>query len=125
VTLATNQDVFYSPYLDQFGLGDSANIHGRDVMTGFNGLGGGHVNALGNTLEINPQTNPLTTSHLNHSRGNTNANSVGRVTNRFTDAHTALTSVYAISEVLTVVPEPTTSLLGALGGLFLLRRRRP
>lgn len=124
VEVTASQNVFYSPFLDQFGLGDSANIHGRDVMTGFNGVGGGHVNALGNTIEIDPQTVPLNNTHLNHSRGNSNANSVGRVTNRFTDVNTALTSVYAISEVMTVVPEPSTALLGALGLLGLLRRRR-
>lgn len=115
VEVVASQNVFYSPFLDQYGLGDSANIHGRDVMTGFNGLNGGHVNALGDTTDI-----------TNHSRGNSNANSTGRITNRFTDANTATTSIYAISEVFTVtlIPEPSSALLGGIGLLALLRRRR-
>jgi hypothetical protein len=110
--VTASQNVYYSPFLDQFALGDTANIHGADIMTG--GIFDSHVNAAGDTID-----------DTTFSRGASNANSAGRVWNRFTDATTEERSVYAISPLLTVaVPEPSTGLLGLLGGLFLLRRRR-
>ena len=110
--VTASQNVYYSPYLNQFGLGDSANVHGADIATGTN-TNGTHVNALGDTLDV-----------LTHNRGSTNANSTGRVWNRFTDTNDAQRRFYAISETLTVIPEPSTGLLGAIGCFFLLRRRR-
>ena len=66
------------------------NFHGMNVATGA-GSNGGHVNALGNT-----------TDKTTVNRGNANANSAGRVWNRFTDSTTTNRSFYAISEPLTV-----------------------
>jgi hypothetical protein len=37
---------------------------------------------------------------------------------------TELARVYALSEVIVIIPEPATSLIGGVGGLLLLRRRR-
>lgn len=110
------QTVFYSPFLTQNGTGDSGINHGVDVWTGgFNT----HVNALGDTIDN-------TTS----SYGSSNANNASRVYNRFTGSNTATLSVYALSPLLTVtemaevIPEPSTALLGGIGFLLLLRRRR-
>lgn len=113
--VTASQNVFYSPFLDQFGLGDTANVHGRDVMTG--GFLNSHVNAVGDiTLDGSENTT--------FARGSSNANSGGRVWNRFTDATTTERSVYVMSPLLTVIPEPSTALLGGIGCFFLLRRRR-
>ncbi|QTN32615.1 PEP-CTERM sorting domain-containing protein [Akkermansiaceae bacterium] len=107
------QTVYYSPFLDQNGGGDTGINHGVDAWTGgFNG----HVNALGDTIDN-------TTS----SYGSTNANNPGRVYNRFTGNNTDSRKVYVLSPLLTVtdaIPEPSTALLGALGMLALFRRRR-
>lgn len=108
--------VFYSPWLDQDGaqlVNPDAN-HGRNVATGYQ-QNGSHVNALGNT------TDTLTINY-----GSSNANNAGRITNRFTAATSGTYSLYAISEELTVtlIPEPSSALLGGIGLLALLRRRR-
>ncbi|MEN8774424.1 MAG: hypothetical protein ABF379_07155 [Akkermansiaceae bacterium] len=86
--VVASQNVNFSPFLDQFGLGDTANIHGPDVWTGGNSNA---VNPAGNTLD------ELRTSH-----GNTNANTSGRVWNRFQRNNTDSKSVYALSGLLTV-----------------------
>ncbi|MFZ9937626.1 MAG: beta strand repeat-containing protein [Luteolibacter sp.] len=90
-SVTASQNVHYSPYLNQFGLGDSANIHGKDVATGCN-TDGTLVNALGNT-----------TDNTTYNRGASNANTTGRVWNRFTDATTTARSLYVISVPLTVI----------------------
>jgi len=89
--VVASQNVFYSPFLDQFGLGDTANVHGPAVWTG--GFGS-HVNAAGDTPDN------TTTSH-----GNSNANNWARVWNRFNRNNVDLKSLYAISDLLTVVSE--------------------
>ncbi len=112
--VVASQNVNFSPFLDQFGLGDSANIHGSDAWTG--GFG----------AQVNPAGD--TTDEVRTSIGSSNANNAGRTWNRFQRNNTDSNSVYALSPLLTVtdvvVPEPSTALLGGLGGLFLLRRRR-
>jgi len=85
--------VHYSPFLDQFGKGDSANVHGRNVWTG--GLAN-PINPLGNSIDPNGQTRG--------SWGSSNANNGGRTWNRFQSESTANLSVYALSAVLTVGP---------------------
>ncbi len=90
-SVTASQNVYYSPFLDQFGLGDTANVHGRDVATGTNSSGG-HVNALGDT-----------TDSTSINRGSSNANSSGRVWNRFGAATTSELALYAISVPLTIV----------------------
>jgi hypothetical protein len=86
--VVASQNVNFSPFLDQLGLGDTANIHGPDVWTG--GFGSS-VNPAGDT------TDELRTSH-----GNTNANNSGRTWNRFQRNNTDSKSVYALSGLLTV-----------------------
>jgi|GEM_PF-1406246 len=88
-----SQNVHYSPFLDQFGKGDSANVHGRNVWTG--GLAN-PINPLGNSIDPNGQTRG--------SWGSSNANNGGRTWNRFQSESTANLSVYALSAVLTVGP---------------------
>jgi hypothetical protein len=84
--------LFYSPFLNQHGaqVVTPDAIHGKDIATG-NDKSGNHVNALGNT-----------TDDTTNSRGNSNANNVDRVWNRFTDATSGNKAFYALSEVLTV-----------------------
>ncbi|BCX47931.1 PKD domain-containing protein [Haloferula helveola] len=89
--VTASQNVHYSPYLNQFGLGDSANIHGVDVATGCSNSGS-HVNALGDT-----------TDNTNYNNGSSNANNTSRVWNRFTQNNTTSLRVYAISVPLTIV----------------------
>ncbi|MDG1670194.1 MAG: PEP-CTERM sorting domain-containing protein, partial [Akkermansiaceae bacterium] len=107
------QAVHYSPFLDQFGSGDSGVVHGADVWTG--GFG----------AQVNPAGD--TTDEVRTSIGSSNANNAGRTWNRFQRNNVDSNSVYAISPLLTVtdaVPEPSSVLLGGLGCLFLLRRSR-
>jgi hypothetical protein len=111
---SNTQAVFYTPFLDQFGAGDTGAQHGADVWTG--GSMGGMVNALG------PASDSTTSS-----RGSSNANNTGRVWNRFTGNNVDSNSVYALSGLLTVtdaIPEPSTTALLGLGGLALILRRR-
>lgn len=114
--IVASQSVNYAPFLDQFGLGDSANIHGASVWTGG---WRGPVNPLGNSVDPNGQTRG--------SWGSSNANNAGRTWNRFQDGTTSSLSVYALSPELVVadvIPEPSTSLLAGLASLGLLIRRR-
>ena len=70
--VVASQNVNYSPFLDQYGLGDSANIHGKNVWTG--GFGSA-VNPLGNS--------PDPDARVRASYGSSNANTGGRTWNRF------------------------------------------
>ncbi len=112
--VVASQNVNYSPFLDQYGLGDTANIHGETVWTG--GNPGGHVNALGDTIDS-----------LDSGNGSSNANTSGRVWTRFTAGNTSALSVYSLSGLLTVteaIPEPSSAVLFGFGGLALILRRR-
>lgn len=112
--VVASQNVNYSPFLNQFGGGDSANIHGANVWTGG---WGSPQNPLGDSVDPNGQTRG--------SWGSSNANNAGRVWNRFQGGTDSSLSVYALSPVLTVaIPEPSTLVLSGLASLFLLGRRR-
>jgi len=89
--VTASQNVHYSPFLNQFGLGDSADVHGVDIATGTHPTGT-HVDALGDTLD-----------NTGHNRGNTNANTTDRVWIRFGDSNDGQRRFYAISELLEVI----------------------
>lgn len=115
-SIVAAQNVNYSPFLDQFGLGDSATVHGATVWTGG---WRNPVNPLGNSTDPNGQTRG--------SNGSSNANNAGRTWNRFQAPTTTPLSVYALSPELTVtevIPEPSTGLLAGLASMMLLVRRR-
>lgn len=88
----SSQNVNYSPFLDPFGNQTVTpdDVHGIDVATGC-GYNGAPINALGNT-----------TDNTTMNRGNANANTAGRIWNRFTNNTTDGLAYYAISELLTV-----------------------
>jgi hypothetical protein len=89
--VVASQNVNFSPFLDQFGLGDSATVHGKNVWTGgFRSA----VNPLGNSPDPDAQ--------VRASWGSSNANNGGRTWNRFQSVTTATQSVYALSGLLTV-----------------------
>ncbi|MFZ9935495.1 MAG: hypothetical protein ACO3JG_00395 [Luteolibacter sp.] len=93
--VTASQNVFYSPFLNQFGLGDTANVHGFDIATGSN-TDGSHLDALGDTLDS-----------TGHNWGSSNANTTGRIWNRFGNGvNNSQRRFYAISEPLTVQPAP-------------------
>lgn len=52
------------------------------------------------------------------------ANTGGTWMRVFSDSPDGARSVYAMSDPLTVIPEPSAALLGAIGAVMLLRRRR-
>lgn len=87
--VVASQNVHYSPYLDQFGLGDSATVHGVEVWTGaqFNG-----TNLNGQEVGHDPNTN----------WGSSNANNTARIWNRG-NAASGPRSLYAISIPLSIV----------------------
>jgi hypothetical protein len=87
--VVASQNVHYSPYIDQFGLGDSATVHGVEVWTGSNSNG---TALSGQEVGHVPNTN----------WGSSNANNTTRVWNRG-NANSGPRSFYAISIPLTVV----------------------
>ena len=129
VYASSSDDVHYSPFLDQFG-DQTLNVdvvHGVTVWTGSNLDGTGLTTATptdqraGSVAGVNGSTGTTNT-------GNTNANNTTRIWNRGnTNNISGLNSYYALSPLLTVteaIPEPSTALLGSLGILALIRRRR-
>jgi hypothetical protein len=87
--VVASQNVHYSPYLNQFGLGDSATVHGVEVWTGSNPNG---TALSGQEVGHDPNTN----------WGSSNANNTTRVWNRG-NANSGPRSFYAISIPLTIV----------------------
>lgn len=121
-SVTASQSVYYSPFLDQYGLGDTADVHGETVWTGFtsggNAVAGqevGSVSGVGGSVG-------------NTNWGSSNANNTTRVFNRGNQSNTTNSnSFYALSPLLTIVeavPEPSTALLSGIGCLAILRRRR-
>ncbi len=107
--------VYYAPYLNENGGGDSGANHGVEIATGTNTNG---------TTKVDQPLGIASPGTINV--GASNANNTGRVWNRFSRApdQAGGFSFYALSDPLTVVPEPTAGLLAALGCLVLLHRRR-
>lgn len=125
--VTASQNVYYSPFLNQFGLGDSANVHGVDVYTGSNPNGTGYTITAGDPNDQRAgSVEGVLGSTGTTNTGSSNANNTTRIWNRNQqDNDVAERSFYAISGLLTVqIPEPSTALLGGLGVLLLLRRRR-
>lgn len=89
--VVASQNVHFSPFLNQFGLGDTATIHGVDVWAG-TVTSGAPANTLG-----------LTTDSPTGEYGSSNANTTGRIWQRFTTNLTTALRLYAISVPLTVV----------------------
>lgn len=92
--VVASQPVHYSPFLNQFGLGDSADVHGSNVWTG--GLRN-PVNPLGNSIDASDDQ-----QRTRASWGSSNANNGSRTWNRFQSNTTSTLAVYALSEVLTI-----------------------
>jgi len=104
--------VVYSPYLDENGGGDSGTNHGVNCATGSNSNGTIRT-FLGGVDRVN--------------WGSSNANNSGRVFVRWDSGNPESNwSFYALSDPLTVMPEPATLALVGLGGLgtLIARRRR-
>lgn len=108
-------NIVYAPYLDENGGGDTGTNHGFDIFTGSNAngtirtpLGGTATNSSGVLIS---------------NRGASNANNSGRVFIRFDNtAQTSNLRFYALSDPLTVVPEPNSLALLSLGLVCLLIR---
>ena len=109
--VTASQNVYYAPFLDQFGLGDTANIHGSTNWTG----GFGSI------------SNPLgdTTNEVRASNGNSNANNAGRVWNRFQADNTTSLGVYAISDVLTVMDASAAKIVSPADGAYAITAVNP
>ena len=113
------QNVHYAPFLDQYGLGDSATIHGASVWTGG---WQNPANPLGDSVDASDSQ-----QRVRGSWGSSNANNPGRTWNRFQSNTTSGLNVYALSPELVIsdaIPEPSTGLLAGLASLALLARRR-
>ena len=122
-SVTASQNVHYSPFLDQFGLGDTATIHGPTMWTGTRPGGLTHsTQPVGSTIG-DPVGSTGTTQ-----TGNTNANNTGRIWERGNANNvTSSFGFYALSDPLTItdsIPEPSTGLLCAIGTFFLAYRRR-
>lgn len=92
--VVASQNVNYSPFLDQYGLGDSADVHGVNAWTGgFRNA----VNPLGNSVDAGDAQ-----QRVRASWGSSNANNGGRTWNRFQSGTESSLHVYALSEILTV-----------------------
>lgn len=92
--VVASQPVHYSPFLNQFALGDSADVHGSNVWTG--GLRN-PVNPLGNSIDASDSQ-----QRTRASWGSSNANNGSRTWNRFQSTTNSTLAVYALSEVLTI-----------------------
>jgi len=96
------------------GLDENAAARFSDrVLTGSNGNGTPNDRVLGGSTEVPPKV----------MTGRTDRTGNGWMVD-FNEPATAARPVFAMSDPLTVVPEPATMGLLAIGGLALLRRRR-
>ncbi len=97
--VTASQNVHYSPFLDQFGLGDTANVHGPTVWTGTRPGGLTHPTQPVGSVVGTPVGSTGTTQ-----TGNTNPNNTSRVWERGNSNNvTSSFAFYALSEPLTIV----------------------
>tara|TARA_B110000908_G_scaffold134116_1_gene158444 strand:- start:4106 stop:4978 length:873 start_codon:yes stop_codon:yes gene_type:complete len=114
-SITGGQSVHYSPFLDQFGAGDSGVVHGENVWSGGSQTGVTHGTQFAGAIS-------------NTQWGSSNSNNTSRMWVRGNSNNTSTSlSLYALSDLMTVtdvVPEPSTTALLGLGGLALIFRRR-
>jgi hypothetical protein len=102
-TGAATQNVHFSPFLDQYGLGDSGNVHGEQVWTGSNS-NGTPLNGATSADQRVGSVDGVEGSVGNTNWGSSNANNTARVWNRGNQNNTTnVNSFYALSDPLTVI----------------------
>lgn len=96
--VVASQNVHYSPFLNQYGLGDSATVHGINVWTGTDPAGTNHPTQPAGSTPGTPEGSTGTTQW-----GSSNPNNSGRVWRRGNSPNTTTNlHLYAISDPLTV-----------------------
>ena len=101
--VTASQNVHYSPFLNQYGLGDSATVHGEQIWTGSNS-NGTPLNSPTSADQRVGSVAGVEGSVGNTNWGSSNANNTARIWNRGNQNNTtSLNSFYALSAPLTIV----------------------